>query len=150
METTLEQLAEAMENTRGKTPAEVVDAFCPKGASVAGLPLVPLTAGHDLFLSRVNHPLSRNAGGTWTPHDVAIALFAFTRPSRELFAMVEDETWDQALFAFLDTIPMGEIEAAAAALVTHWIRARATMVPMSSPHQAAGSKKKRASGGSYR
>jgi hypothetical protein len=150
MSTTLDQLVEAMENTRGKTPKEVLDAFCPKNATVAGHRLVPLTAGHELFLSRVAHPLARPSGGEWTPYDVSMALFAFTRPSLDLFAMVQDGTLESELFAFLESIPLGEIEPAAAALAAHWLSARLTQVPMTSRHEGTGSKKKRALGGSLR
>lgn len=139
---TIEQLAEALENTKGRTPLEVLDAFCPHGAKVGPFALVPLTAGHDLFLTRVKHPLGLGAGAAWGPSDVAMALFAFTRPSRELFRMVEDGTLQDELHAFLDDIPIGGIEGAAADLISHWIRSRASAVPLVAPDSHAGSKKK--------
>jgi hypothetical protein len=150
MKTTLAHLAEAMETAKGRTPAEVLDAFLPEGATVAGLRLVPLTAGHDLFLARIGHPLATGEK-KWDGSQVGMALFAFSRPSAELFAMVENDTLDQAYYTFLDTLPIGAIENAAALLIGHWIRARATMVPMLAPDgPGGGSKKKRASGGSSR
>lgn len=146
--TTIDQLSEAIENTRGRTPAEVVAAFCPTGVKIGGLPLIPLRAGHDLFLSSIGHPLSRPAGAAWTATDVAIALFAFTRPSRELFAMVEDGTLNTKLHEFLDEIPLGAVESAGADLIAHWLRSRATGLSMQAPSgMGGGSKKKVASAG---
>ncbi len=149
MATTLEQLAEALENTNGRTPREVIDAFCPIGAKIGPFPLAQLTAGHDLFLSRVRHPLATGHAAEWGPQDVAVALFAFTRSSRELFRLIEEDAFADSLHAFLDEIPLGTIESAATALMAHWIRARATALPMKSPHPA-GSKKKRDSAGGSR
>ena len=146
--TTLEQLSEALENTRGRTPREVLDAFCPVGAKIGSRRLVPLTAGHDLFLTRMKHPLARGAGAAWTAEDVALLLFAFTRPSSELFRLIEEDALPAALHEFLDELPLGETDGAATALVAHWIRSRHTAIGMAMPKGAGaeGVKKKRASG----
>jgi hypothetical protein len=147
-ETTLHDLSEALDESKGATPQEVVDAFLNVRTVVAGQPLVPLTAGHDLFLAKFRHPILK-PGSDWTPQDVATALFAFSRSSRDLFAMIEDGIYEAEFFGFLDTIPMGEIAAAAAAIVAHWLKSRATSLPMKSPDNLArhGVKKKAASGG---
>jgi hypothetical protein len=150
MAATLDQLAEALENTRGRTPLEVIDAFCPVGAKIGPFPLVPITAGHDLFLARVKHPLATGGSAAWGAYDVATALFAFTRSSRELFRMIDDDSFESALYEFLDDIPVGVLNHAAAELMAHWIRARATAVAMKSPHPDGSSKKKRASAGGSR
>jgi hypothetical protein len=141
---TIADLQEALENTAGRTPQEIIDAFCPLGTTIAGKPLLPLTAGHDLFLSRIKHPLAVGAKA-WTAEDVATALFVFTTPSVELFAMIEDGSYESAFWAFLDTLPMNELEAAAAALLAHWAKSRATAIPMKAPAGVDGSKKKAAS-----
>jgi len=151
-ETTLQDLSEALDESKGATPQEVIDAFLRVKTVVAGQPLVPLKAGHDLFLAKFRHPIL-TPGKEWSPHDVGTALFAFSRPSSELFAMVEDGTFEQEFYAFLDTIPMGEIADCAAAIVAHWLKCRATAIPMKSPDQLArrGVKKKAGSvGGSKR
>ena len=149
MEPTLEQLEQALANIEGRTPLEVLDAFCPVGATVASMPLVPITAGHELFLSRMQHPLASRQTSSWAPHDVAVALFAFTRSSRELFQLVETGEFEDQLHAFLDGLPVGEIDGAAATLMAHWLRARSTALAMRNPN-ATGSKKKRVSAGSCR
>lgn len=149
MKTTIDQLSEALENTRGKTPLEVVDSFCPRGTKIGGHPLVELKAGHDLFFQRIKHPLAGNHLQDWTATDVAVALFAFTRTSKELFRAINEDTLEDELHEFLDDIPLGAIEAAGADLIAHWIRSRATAVPMTNPH-ATGSKKKRVSDGGLR
>lgn len=134
METTLDQIAEALANVEGRTPLEVLDAFCPIGRKIGGMPLVELTAGHDLFLARIGHPLA--AGGKvqpWKAHDVAMALFAFTRPSLDLENNLSAGTLEDSLHEFLGTIPLAALETAAADLLAHWIRARATAIPMETP-----------------
>jgi hypothetical protein len=143
-QTTIGELAEALDNTQGQIPEDVVMAFCPAGAFVGGLPLIPLTAGHDLFLSQTKHPLSRSAGTSWTAVDVAMALFAFTRPSRTLFGLIANDELEDALHEFLDSIPMGDIETAAADLIAHWLRARATALPMQHPSGVDSRSKKKA------
>lgn len=150
METTIDQLTEALENSQGRTPREVVDAFCPVGRSIGPFPLVPLKAGHDLFLTRIGHPLVAGNSPAWGPQDLATLLFAFTRPSRDLCDMIEDGTFSDALHEFLDEIPLGLLETAAADLVAHWIRARDTALAMGSPHAGTGSKKKAGSAGGSR
>lgn len=150
MAATLEQLTEAMVSASGQTPLEVIDAFCPKGAKVGGLELVELTAGHDLFLSRIKHPLISGTGNVgWSADDLAVLFFAFTRPSRELFRLIREDGLEEALHDFLDELPLATLENAAADIVSHWLRARASALPMVAPH-AAGSKKKRVSAGGLR
>jgi hypothetical protein len=147
-ETTIEQLIEALETSEGKTPQEVLDAFYPTQPQIGGHDLVPLTAGHELFLAKVDHPLASRQVAAWTPSDVAIAFFAFTRPSRELERMLRDGSFEDGFHEFLDDVPVGEIEGACSTLVLHWLSARKTAVEMVNPH--GGPKKKRASGGSSR
>lgn len=132
-ETTIEQLAEALENVEGRTPMEVLDAFCPVGRKIGGVSLVELSAGHELFLARVRHPLAMGKGAAWQAHDVAMALFAFTRPSAVLETHVRDGSLEEALHEFLGTLPLASMETAAADLLAHWIRARASAVAMQTP-----------------
>ena len=54
----LKELQEAIQNTEGKTPSEILEAFMPKGKTVGGVPLVDITFGLGLFLSSINHPLA--------------------------------------------------------------------------------------------
>lgn len=148
MEPTIDQLTEALEKSQGKTPREVIDAFCPERSVVGGLELVPIKAGHELFLSKMQHPLASREPMAWGAQDVAVALFVFTRPSRELFRMVEQGTFEDELHGFLDEIPVDAIDTATASLMAHWLRSRSTVVSMSNPHAAGGSKKKAALVGS--
>lgn len=150
-ETTIDQLAEALENVEWRTPMEVLDAFCPVGRKIGGVALVELTAGHDLFLSRIRHPLAIGKGSSWQAHDVATALFAFTRPSVELEKHISQGTLEDALHEFLGTLPMAAMETAAADLLAHWIRARSTAVAMQAPAgiRAPAAKKKPDSDGCF-
>jgi hypothetical protein len=148
MPPTLAELEEAIEASETSIPREVLDAFCPEGTKVGGIALVPLTAGHELFLARVAHPLASRAPADWAPHDVGVAWFAFTRSSRELFRMVESETFEDELHGFLDEVPAGDIDRAAAALMAHWLRSRETAVAMDYPAGSAPKKKAASVGGS--
>lgn len=149
---TLQELEAASAESSGQTPQEVIDAFLQVKTVVAGQPLVKLTVGHDLFLAKFRHPILAGTSVTWTAQDVATALFVFSRPSADLFAMLEDGTYEAEFYAFLDTIPMGEIADCAAAIVAHWLRSRATALPMQAPAAMRNSTKKKAAsaGGSKR
>jgi hypothetical protein len=137
----LSQLAKAIENTEGKTPIEVLDAFIPRGQKVAGLPLKEINFGHTLFLSSIDHPLGDGRIEGWTAQDIGMALFTFTRPSRELAAMVREDTLEDSFFEFLDSIPFSEIENAASILIGHYFGALKTIVPMESKDSPSAQKK---------
>jgi len=143
--TSLDALADALRDAEGKTPSDVVAAFLPDCKTIFGQKLLPLTAGHDLFLEKIAHPFA-TGGKEWTSHDLAVAMFAFTTPSRDLFRMVANDTLEDALFDFLDSLPFGDLEPAAAELVGHWISHRATALAMRSP-RSEGQKKTAASVG---
>jgi hypothetical protein len=140
--TTIQDLAEALEESRGVTPQEIVDAFIHAKTDIAGTPLVPLSAGHDLFLTRIKHPLTLGASAVWGAHDVATAFFVFSRTSRELNQMVADGTYEEKFYNFLDSIPMSEINAASAGLIAHWVKCRNTALPMKAPDGQGELKKK--------
>jgi len=142
----LDLLQKAIENSEGKTPQEVLDAFLPKGKKVGGFPLVEVTFGHTLFLSDINHPLVSGKIDDWKAHDIAIALFAFTRSSRELVQLVKDDLLDDKLYDFLDRIPMDEIESSSVVLMAHYYASLKTIIPMESKNDGKAQKKTRSGG----
>ncbi len=139
MEADLSKLIDALEKSKGKTPGQVVRAFCPNGNIVAGHKLAPVTAGHDLLFTQLDHPIHRH-GAEWSAHDVAVAFYVLTRNSKDLFAQIENDTFTEGLYAFLETIPLAESNVIAGAIMAHWIAAHETSVSLKSP--IAGSKKK--------
>jgi hypothetical protein len=143
----LEQIAELLQASEGKTPSDVLAAFLPDRRTAFGQRLVPLTAGHDLLLEKLAHPFAR-PGTEWKAHDLAVALLCFTRPSRELFQLIEDGTFEDAVFELLDSLPFGDLDAAAAELVAHWATHRATALSMRSPHSVGEKKTAGSAGGS--
>ena len=104
----IEQLQAALEHCEGATPQEVLDAFLPAKKEIAGLPLVPLTMGHSLFLSHCDHPLSKGSLDNWKPDEVGLALYAFTHSSRELADKVSDGSLEDDLYDFMERIELGE------------------------------------------
>lgn len=127
----------------GKTPTTVLAAFLPKTSTHLGKKLVPLTAGHELALAQLGHPLA--TGTKWEDVDVLMALFVFSRPSREVFAMIQSGTFEDDFFGFIDTIPSADIPKLGNDMVAHWMRSRATALAMESP--TPGTQKKTADSG---
>lgn len=142
----LEQLQEAIQNTEGKTPSEILEAFMPKGKTVGGVPLVDVTFGHGLFLSNINHPLATGQIDDWKPYDIAVALFAFTRTSKELTQLIREDRLEDSLYEFLDAIPMDEVEQSSAILIAHYFGSMKTIVPMDAPEGVKAQKKTRSGG----
>lgn len=142
----LDDLQEAIKNAEGKTPQEILEAFLPKGKKVGGLPLVDITFGHGLFLSSIDHPLSTGRIDNWQGYDIAIALFAFTRSSKELTRLVREDELEDALYEFLDGIAMSEVEESASVLIAHYFGSMKTIVPMDAPAGVEGQKKTRSAG----
>lgn len=137
----LDQLQEAIKNTEGKTPSEILQAFIPKGKKVGGVPLVDITFGHGLFLSNINHPLATGQIDDWKPYDIAVALFAFTRSSKELTRLIREDRLEDSLYEFLDGIAMDEVEQSSAILIAHYFGSMKTIVPMDSPEGVKAQKK---------
>lgn len=127
------------------TPGAVLDAFLPKPVTVIGKKLLPLTAGHELALAYTKHPLA--SGGKWEDSDVLLALFLFSRPSREIFALIEDGCFEDAFLAFVDSIPPADIPQLGHDLVAHWMRNRRTALAMENEHATAAKKKTEDSAG---
>jgi len=142
----LEQLQEAIKNTEGKTPSEILEAFIPKGKTVGGVPLVDITFGHGLFLSSIDHPLASGKIDDWQAYDIAVALFAFTRSSKELTRLIREDRLEDSLYEFLDGIPMDEVEQSSAILIAHYFGSIKTIVPMNSPEGVKAQKKTRLAG----
>ena len=134
----LNDIAAALAAADGKTPAAVIDAFLPKPVTHLGQKLVPLKAGHELLLSYIGHPLI--AGEKWEDVDVLMALFIFSRPSKELFGMVADDTFEVEFFGFIESIPPTDINRLGQDMVSHWLKSRATALAMGSDHSAAQKK----------
>jgi hypothetical protein len=146
MNPALLEIAEAIEKSEGRTPAEVIEAFLPVAPTACGQRLIPLTMGHDLFLTKLEHPLATGSAN-WTPADIAVALFTFTRPSRELFAMIDDGTYAEKFHAFLDEHAAGDLPDAATELLHHWFSRKSTAVGMESPHPVTQKKTAVSAGG---
>lgn len=144
---TLEDIAAAREAADSATPSAVLEAFLPKPVSHLGKKLVPITAGHELLLGQLGHPLA--TGAKWEDIDVLMALYVFSRPSRDLFSLVGEDTFEAEFFAFIDTIPTADIRALGQDMVGHWMRSRATAIAMESSH-ASTQKKTADSAGSSR
>jgi hypothetical protein len=147
-EPTLEDIAAASAAMEGKFPTAVLDAFLPPLTSHLGQKLVPLSAGHELLLAQIQHPLA--VGGKWDDQDVLMALFLFSRPSRLSFAMVADGTLEAEFFAFIDAIPSADIPALGKDMVSHWVRSRNTALAMENEHAKAQKKTADSDGGSTR
>ena len=145
-EPTIEQIAAAREGAGGRIPSAVVDAFVPTPAKSLGQRLVPLKAGHELVLSKIGHPLS--TGKSWDDEDVLIALFVFSRSSRDLFALLEREEFKDCFFEFVDSIPIGDVAKLGSDMVAHWMSARNTALPMESRHGGAQKKTEDSDGSS--
>lgn len=145
-EPTLEDIAAAREAIGTATPSTVLDAFLPKPVTHLGQKLVSITAGHELLFAQISHPLA--TGKKWEDIDVLMALFIFSRPSRTLFEMVADDTFDPQFFSFLDSIPVADIEKLGHDMVAHWMRSRAAAIAMENPHSTAKKKAEASAGGS--
>jgi hypothetical protein len=143
---TLDDISAAMMAVDGKTPAAVLEAFLPQKVTHLGQTLVPLTAGHELALAQLGHPLA--TGKAWEDIDVLTALFIFSRPSREVFAMIAGGTFEADFFLFIDSIPTADIPKLGADMAAHWMRSRATALAMESPHPSAQKKTADSAGGS--
>lgn len=149
MKASLLEIAEAIEQSEGRTPAEIISAFLPEAPTVIGQKLVPLKLGHDLFLAKIEHPLA-SGSDEWSANDIATALFVFTRPSRDLFAMLENDTYLETFYAFLDEVDANEIDSAATQLLHHWFSRKETALAMESPHPSSQKKTEGSVGGSRR
>lgn len=145
-EPTLEDIAAASAAVSGKFPTAVIEAFLPPLTSHLGQKLVPLSAGHELLLAQIEHPLS--TGRKWDDQDVLMALFLFSRPSRISFAMVADGTLEAEFFAFIDAIPAADIPALGKDMVSHWMRSRNTALAMGNEHSKSQKKTADSAGGS--
>jgi hypothetical protein len=143
---TLEDISAAVMETDGRTPAAVLDAFLPKTVTHLGQKLVPISAGHELLLAQTAHPLA--TGEKWEDIDVLMALFIFSRPSRLLFSMVADDTFEAEFFIFIDTIPSADIAKLGHDMVAHWVRNRATALAMENEHATTQKKTVGSVGGS--
>ena len=144
-EPTLDDIAAAMAAADGKTPSAVIEAFLPKRMTHLGQKLVPMKAGHELMLAQLGHPLA--TGQPWEDIDVLTALFVFSRPSRELFAMVEDDTFQKVFFEFIDEIPPADIPKLGSDLISYWMKTRASALSMENKHSTAQKKTAVSDGG---
>lgn len=136
----LERLQKAIENTEGKTPQEVLDAFMPKGRSIGEHELVEVKYGHCLFLESFDHPLLKGRTGEWTAQDLGVALFTFTRSSESLFEMVKKGTVEDELYSFLESIPANKHKEYASEVIFHYYRSMNTAVSMESKNGKAQKK----------
>ena len=145
-EPALEDIAAALAITDGRTPGTVVEAFLQKPVTIQGCRMAPYTAGHDLLFCDLQHPYA--TGGTWDGRDVLMALFVCSHPSRDLFAMVADETFEKKFFDFIETLPSHDISDVCRQLVAHLARSRRTALPMENAHGNGKKKAEDSDGGS--
>jgi hypothetical protein len=103
--------------------AAILDFLIPQSVTNLGKKLVPLKAGHQLLISQIGHPLA--TGEAWGDSDVLMALFVFSRPSVELFALLAEDRFEAEFFAFVDSIPAADVPNLGKDLAAHWIRSRA-------------------------
>lgn len=137
---TVEQLERAVENTEGRTPREVIEAFLPKGRKIGEHDLVEVKYGHCLFLESFKHPLLQGKTGEWTAQDLGIALFTFTRSSEELFRLVKNDQVEEELYRFLEDIPASKHKEYASEIIFHYYRSMNTAVAMESKSEKAQKK----------
>ncbi len=144
----LEHLQKALQNTEGKTPQEVLDAFMPKGGSIGEHELVEVKYGHCLFLESFEHPLLKGRTGEWTAQDLGVALFTFTRSSESLFEMVKKGTVEEELYHFLESIPASKHKEYAGEVIFHYYRSMNNAVAME--NKSGKAQKKTRSDGFWR
>ncbi len=131
-EPTLEDIAAARAAVDGKPPTAVLEAFLPTPAAHHGVRLIPLTAGHELLLAQLSHPLS--TGAKWDATDVLVAFFVFSRPSDLLFESIAADTFQPEFLAFITGLPAAATEGLGDKLIKHWLGSRKTAVAMESEH----------------
>lgn len=144
----IEHLQAALEHVEGATPQEVLDAFLPKKKEIAGLPLVPITMGHSLFLSNYGHPLAKGKLDGWKPDEVGMALYAFTHSSKELATRVADGSLEDDLYQFLEKIELGDVPKFTGLLMAHYLNSISTGLEMHDPNSRKKAQKKTRLGGS--
>jgi len=136
----LEQLQKAVENTKGRTPEEVLDAFMPKGKKIGDFALVEVTYGHCLVLESLNHPLIQNKSEGWTATDLGIALFVFTRSSELLHKLIKNDEFEEQLYSFLSSIPASKYKDFAEDIIFHYYGSMTNAVEMVSESKSAQKK----------
>ncbi len=141
----LEQLQQAIENTNGRTPEEVLDAFLPKSKKIGQFDLVEVTYGHCLILENLDHPLIKNKNEGWTATDLGIALFVFTRPSELLHQLIKTDKFEEELYSFLSEIPANKYKDFAQDIIFHYYGSMTNVVEMES--KTSNAQKKTRSGG---
>ena len=138
----IDHLQAALEHVEGATPQEVLDAFLPKKKEIAGLPLVPITMGHSLFLSNYGHPLAKGKLDGWKPDEVGMALYAFTHASKELAERVADGSLEDDLYQFLEKIELGDVPKFTGLLMAHYLNSISTGLEMHDPNSKKKAQKK--------
>ena len=133
METTLDDIQAAVIAANGKFPDVILRAFLPEKATLFGKALVPLTAGHHLVLVHLEHPLVI-AGKTWQAQDIPLAMFVFTRGSKNLFQILANGGFEAEFYDFIESLPCAEMTDAIRQLIGHWLAATSTALAMESPH----------------
>jgi|TARA_R110000823_G_C15626189_1_gene468159 hypothetical protein len=131
----LEQLQKAIDNTNGRTPKEVLDAFLPKGKKIGKFELVEVTYGHCLVLENLDHPLIKNKNDGWTATDLGVALFVFTRSSELLHKLIKNDEFEDELYAFLADIPASNFKDFAKDVIFHYYGSMSNAVEMDSKSQ---------------
>ena len=145
---TLEDLAAAREAVDGKIPGTVVAAFVQPAKTCLGQKLLPITAGHELLLAHIEHPLA--TGGKWQDSDVLMALFIFSRRSRQSFEALADGSFESEFFDFVDSLPASDVPSLGQDMVSHWLKSRQTALAMESEQKTAQKKTADSDGGSTR
>lgn len=142
----LDKLQEAFEKSEQGTPLEILNAFMPEGRKVGEYDLKPVTFGHVLFLDKMDHPLSRGDIEHWKPEETAIAFLSFTRTSRELAQLIEEDRFKEELFKVVEEIPIGKVAEYTACLMAHYLDSLQTGLEMKDPKESKAQKKTRLGG----
>lgn len=136
----IERLQQAIDNTKGKTPPEVISAFLPQNKKIGEFKLYDVTYGHCLVLENLNHPLVENRNCDWTATDLGVALFVFTRPSNVLHELIKEEKFEDELYEFLNQIPASKYRDFAQDIVFHYYGAMSNVVEMESKGKSSQKK----------
>ena len=129
-------------NKMSKNPSVVVDAFLPDTLSVGDIVLRPITAGTILILEKIKSPIVDDKviaaarknkgkfGAQLSNEDVARIIFILTHPGKESLALWNrgQDVFEQAVYAYMDRIPVADIPALGLMINKHFEKAFSTII----------------------
>lgn len=141
----LKNIADAVTSDPGRTPTDVVEAFLPDPAVVFGKKLRPVSVGLWLCFEKIGHPFLTGSESV-TLYDVASAFVLLTKPTREVYAAVEQGDFRDMVLQLADELPMAGFDEVLGVLKQHFDAGCRTVLPMRSPYDS-GQKKTAGSAG---